>query len=387
LETYIMSFLTQRLAGNLSAYVGPNFSGRTLALREAVKAGKDVALGGSVTSAISGLHDTVRGELHFYCGGDSAVFAKMSDLAAGFGLDSIWSPNPFVGQCSGGQEASLAILCRFALGRDILGLDVCVEQLSMDARHFLYNSVMPAFPQTKVTVVDNRLRETFPDVAPSAVDPELPILSITQPAEGQANIGHLSAEGLTFAYSRGKPIFHNCTVSFAPGIHILRGPNGSGKSTLAKLLAGLLRPKSGTLRLGSEVVHPYRHPGRYVAYSFQDPNLQLFSTRVDGIPGSSTGNLLDSFGLADQADKHPLDLPWVLRKRLSIATTLGRATPVAILDEPTLGQDDAFCNHLSRVLHAQSRNGRIVIVISHSPHFADLLGSNVVEITRLKAQP
>ena len=135
------------------------------------------------------------------------------------------------------------------------------------------------------------------------------------------------------------------------------------------------------------MVHPYRHPGRYVAYSFQDPNLQPFSTRVDGIPGSSTRNLLDSFGLADKADKHPLDLPWVLRKRLSIATTLGRATPVVILDEPTLGQDDTFCNHLSRVLHEQSQSGRIVIVISHSPHFAELLGNNVVEITRLKAQP
>jgi energy-coupling factor transporter ATP-binding protein EcfA2 len=311
----------------------------------------------------------------------------MSDLAAGLGLDSIWSQNPFMGQCSGGQEASLAILCRFALGRDVLGLDVCVEQLSMDARHFLYNSVMPAFPQTEVTVVDNRLRETFPDFVTSAADPEFSLSSSTQTAECRANIGNLSAESLSFAYSREKPVFCNCTVSFAPGIHILRGPNGSGKSTLAKLLAGLLKPESGTLRLSSELVHPYRHPGRYVAYSFQDPNLQLFSTRVDGIPGSSTRNLFDAFGLADQGDKHPLDLPWVLRKRLSIATTLGRATPVVILDEPTLGQDDGFCNQLSQVLREQSLNGRIVIVISHSPHFAELLGSNVVEMNRLKAQP
>ena len=92
-----MSFLTQRLAGNVSAYVGPNFSGRTLALREAVKARNGVALGGSVTSAISGLHDTVRGELLFYCGRDSTVFAKVSDFAAGLCLDSIWSQNPFMG--------------------------------------------------------------------------------------------------------------------------------------------------------------------------------------------------------------------------------------------------------------------------------------------------
>ena len=137
-----MNHNVKRLRANLSAYDGPNFSGRSKSLHEAVQAGKGVGLGGSVNSAISGLHDTIKGELLFYCGSDDKIFNKMSELSTVFGLDKIWLQNPFSGQCSGGQEAALAILCRLALGRDILGLDICVEQLSMEARQFLYDSVM-----------------------------------------------------------------------------------------------------------------------------------------------------------------------------------------------------------------------------------------------------
>ena len=115
---------------------------------EAVQTGKGVGLGGSVYSAISGLHDTIKGELLFYCGSDDRIFNKMSELSTGFGLDRIWLQNPFSGQCSGGQEAALAILCRLALGRDILGLDICVEQLSMEARRFSLRFSHPNISQT-----------------------------------------------------------------------------------------------------------------------------------------------------------------------------------------------------------------------------------------------
>ena len=381
-----MNHQIKRLRANFSAYDGPNFSGRSKSLYEAVQAGKGVGLGGSVTSAISGLHDTIKGELLFYCSSDNTVFNNISNFAAGFGLDKIWLQNPFSGQCSGGQEAALAILCRLALGRKILGLDICVEQLSMEARHFLYDSVIPTFPNTQVAVVDNRLRELYPDIDDESSSSEFQSEpTFTNVITHNSRSGHLSVRNLSFGYFKNSEIFQSCAVSFAPGIHLLKGANGSGKSTLAKLLAGLLRPWAGTLEYNSQSISPYRHPGRYAAYAFQDPNLQLFATRVGGVLGNSASGLLDAFGLGGFVDKHPLDLSWVLRKRLSIAAALGRATPAVILDEPTLGQDEAFCRLLAQYLLDESRRDRIIVVISHSPHFAKMLHAREINVSEIKA--
>jgi energy-coupling factor transporter ATP-binding protein EcfA2 len=383
-----MNHSTQRLGRNFTAYCGTNFSGRSLALQEVVEGGNGVILGGSVYSGISGFHDTVEGELQFYCGNDVAVFKKMSEVASRFGLNEIWDQNPFSRQCSGGQEAVLTILCRLALGRDMLGLDICVEQLSHEARSLLYNSVIPDFPQTQVLVVDNRLSELFPNIEsqPHAQ------FSLDAPDfrphknSNQLNGEELAVHGLSFGYRSGKPIFQDCSISFSPGIYLLKGANGSGKSTLAKLLAGLLRPESGRIEYGSRQIQPYRNPGRFVAYAFQDPNLQLFTTRVGSVISNpeSDGGMLDAFGLSSCLDKHPLDLPWVLRKRLSILSAIKRDTPMLILDEPTLGQDDAFCALLAKHLLAMSQAGRIVIVISHSQNLSKLLVPRLVEINSIK---
>lgn len=380
-----MKFKIKRLSENLVAYEGLNFSGRSQAVSEAVQTGKGVMLGGSVYSAVSGLHDTIKGELQFYCEGDDNKFKKIIDLATGFGLDKILLHNPFAGQCSGGQEAIIAILCRLALGRNIIGLDICVEQLSMEARRFLYDSVIPKFPKTQVLLVDNRLSELFPDHKE-----EYPITSIQSDLRKENGTiaslsnGQLLMHNISFGYYKGQNLFNNFSVSFDSGIHLLAGANGSGKSTLAKILAGLLCPRSGNFEYNSKTITPYRHPGKYISYAFQDPNLQLFATSVSGVLSDEELNLMDDFGLNHFVGKHPLDLPWVLRKRLSIVKALERVTPVVILDEPTLGQDNLFCRMLAKKLITYSKRGRIIIVISHSPYFAETINARVIEMSKLK---
>ncbi|MGB1007607.1 MAG: ABC transporter ATP-binding protein, partial [Thalassobaculaceae bacterium] len=62
----------------------------------------------------------------------------------------------------------------------------------------------------------------------------------------------LNAEGLTFSYAK-RPILTNVTLtSLAPGkLTVLIGPNASGKSTLFRVIAGLLRPATGTVSLNN----------------------------------------------------------------------------------------------------------------------------------------
>ncbi len=205
-------------------------------------------------SAISGFHDTVEGELHFYCGSDPAIFKKMAEIASGFGLNEIWDQNPFSRQCSGGQEAVLTILCRLALGRSMLGLDICVEQLSYEARALLYNSVIPVFPQTRVLVVDNRLRELFPKIEDQsraefdAGGPDFSMRSNGNCSNGAA----LALHHLSFGYRRNKPIFRDCSFSFSPGIYWLKGANGSGKSTFANYWLASFDPKMARWNMARE---------------------------------------------------------------------------------------------------------------------------------------
>ena len=203
--------------------------------------------------------------------------------------------------------------------------------------------------------MDNRLRELFPAIdGESSISAIQPDAAISKTAVHSSNCGQLSVRNLSFGYFKNQEIFQDCAVSFPPGIHLLRGANGSGKSTLAKILAGLLSPRSGILEYDSQAIIPYRHPGKYASYAFQDPNLQLFATRVGGVHGCEFGyRLAGCFcGLGGFVDKHPLDLSWVLRKRLSIAAAHGRSTPAVILDEPTLGQDEPFCRLLAQQLLA-----------------------------------
>ena len=70
------------------------------------------------------------------------------------------------------------------------------------------------------------------------------------------------------------------------------------------------------------------------------------------------------FGLETVLDAHPLDLPYVLKKRITVAAAFARKTGAVILDEPTIGQDRTFAASL---IHRDK--GATCITISHSKVF------------------
>jgi energy-coupling factor transport system ATP-binding protein len=166
----------------------------------------------------------------------------------------------------------------------------------------------------------------------------------------------------------------------AGNIYHLNGVNGAGKSTLAKILTGVLKPSSGKIYLGNSPYDAYRFPGKVVGYSFQNPDEQIFSSTVkDEILAKEIlkenknvelgESMFAAFALSNFAEKHPSEMPFVIRKRIALAATLANEREWYILDEPTLGQDQRNVEEITKLIKQLALNGKGIILVSHSEQF------------------
>jgi energy-coupling factor transport system ATP-binding protein len=198
----------------------------------------------------------------------------------------------------------------------------------------------------------------------------------------------LEARGVRFGYDPRRPVIHDLDFDASDGERIaLVGPNGSGKSTLGRLLAGLLEPQRGTIRLAG--VDPARIPPMMLAglagYVFQRPELGFLAQRVtDEIllglqPGERdrAGLLMDRLGLplATFGERSPYRLSGGEQRRLSLACALVRRRRLLILDEPTFGQDRLGYQALLEILTGLVDEGTCLVAATHDePLVRDLAG-------------
>lgn len=175
------------------------------------------------------------------------------------------------------------------------------------------------------------------------------------------------------------------------------GPSGCGKTTLLRLLTGLVKPTSGTVRRGGQ---PVRGPARDVAIVFQDYARALLPWRtVAGnvslaleaahVPLAERGGRIDALlhkvGLAAHADKFPAQLSGGMQQRLQIARCLAQEPAVLLMDEP-FGALDAMTRQTlqDEVLQLVAAAGTTVLFITHDLEEAIYLGDTVLA---LRANP
>ncbi len=211
----------------------------------------------------------------------------------------------------------------------------------------------------------------------------------------------ISLSGLTFAYPGGVPVFSDFGLEIPAGqTWAVLGPSGCGKTTLLYLLAGLLLPTSGQVRIqGQAITRPRPKTGLILqdygllpwATVRQNASLGLDLRRFYGPDGLHTpGDLppvspgeVDSWlarlGLQDVAGKYPAQLSGGQRQRTAIARTLVLRPDLLLMDEPFSSLDAPTRESLQGLaLELCQEQGLTLVVVTHTIEEAAVLGQRIL---------
>lgn len=168
----------------------------------------------------------------------------------------------------------------------------------------------------------------------------------------------------------------------------LVGPSGCGKSTILRLVAGLIKPTTGTVTVDDkEVTEPSPERGMV----FQKPTLFPWLTVEKNIgfslkmQGKLKGNedkvkrMIDVIGLNNFKDDYPEQLSGGMAQRVALVRSLINEPDILLLDEP-LGALDAFTrmNMQDEILKIWSEKQQLAIMVTHDVDEAIYMGTRVI---------
>ena len=209
----------------------------------------------------------------------------------------------------------------------------------------------------------------------------------------------IEARSLTKRYG-AKLAVDDLTFSVRHGIVTgFLGPNGAGKSTTMRMMVGLDRPTSGSVRVNGRAPHAHAaplhevgallearavHPGRSARNHLRALAL------TSGIGRSRVDQVLQLVGLADVADKRVGSFSLGMGQRLGVAAALLGDPATLILDEPINGLDLDGIRWIRSLLKGLAAEGRTVFLSSHLMAEMAVTADHVIVVGRgrlLRDQP
>ena len=159
-------------------------------------------------------------------------------------------------------------------------------------------------------------------------------------------------------------LFRGLSLAMEPGqaVHIA-GPNGIGKSSLLRILAGLLRPYSGTLEREGALGLMDERPALDGAMSLE--RALAFWADIDR--AGDLERIMERLDLADLADVPVRFLSTGQRKRAAMARLIAQSAPIWLLDEPLSGLDEASRGRVDGLVGNHLAGGGIAVIASHQP--------------------
>jgi ABC-2 type transport system ATP-binding protein len=215
-------------------------------------------------------------------------------------------------------------------------------------------------------------------------------MAVQSPADAEP----LRAEGIARSYGRLEALAELDLRVGAGECVALIGANGSGKTTAVRIVAGLLEPTQGTVRVGG--FDPHREPeaeGARAALALVPDTPVLYDDLTvrrhlelvalahgvadDGLE-ERISSLLERLRLPDRAEFVPRELSRGMRQKTQLACALVRPAALVVLDEPVVGLDPPSQRLLREILAERKAAGAGVLFTTHQLAFADGLADRAV---------
>jgi ABC-2 type transport system ATP-binding protein len=188
---------------------------------------------------------------------------------------------------------------------------------------------------------------------------------------------------------------HEVSFTVRPGEMIgLLGPNGAGKTTTVSMIAGLLAPDSGEVRIEGDVIRGETDPvKRRMGLVPQDlalhdelsarENLALFGA-LYSLTGAALRRAMDEAlaitGLGDRERDRVATFSGGMKRRLNLAVALLHSPKILLLDEPTVGVDPQSRNAIFSNLEEFKRQGKTLVYTTHYMEEAERLCDRIIII-------
>ena len=203
----------------------------------------------------------------------------------------------------------------------------------------------------------------------------------------------IEAQGLTKRYGSTVAVDDLSFTVESGRVTGFLGPNGAGKSTTMRMVLGLDRSDTGTVRIDGHSLRDFdpamREVGALLDASYLHPTRRardhLWALAVsNGLPRRRVDEVLDLVGLTDKANKRVGGFSLGMKQRLGLAAAMLGDPKTLLFDEPNNGLDPEGIQWMRRFMQALASEGRTVFVSSHLLSEMSLVSQDLVVIGKGK---